>query len=72
MCIILMELNYLQDYELGYVIYVNTNLDTIFKAHFATTVGIMKQPFTSFSTAQITQIIAKSFSKKLVTSNVVC
>ena len=31
MCIILMELNYLQDYKLGYIICVNTNLDTIFK-----------------------------------------
>ena len=31
MCITLMELNYLQDYELGKVICVNTDLDTIFK-----------------------------------------
>ena len=30
MCIILMELNYLQDYELGWLICANTNLDTIF------------------------------------------
>ena len=31
MCIILIELNYLQDYELGQVICVNTNLDAISK-----------------------------------------
>ena len=31
MCLTLMELNYLQDYELGKVICVNTDLDTIFK-----------------------------------------
>ena len=37
--------------------------------HSATAVGILKQLFTSFSTAQITQIKEKLFSKKLVTSN---
>ena len=73
MCIILMELNDLQDYELGWVICVNTNLDTIFKTpytHSATVVSILKQLFTSFSTAQITQIKEKLFLKKLVASNV--
>ena len=33
-------------------------------------VGILKQLFTSFSTAQIAQIKGKSFSIKLITSNV--
>ena len=37
--------------------------------HSATAVGILKQLFTSFSTAQITQIKEKLFLKKLVTSN---
>ena len=32
MCIILMELNYLQDYELGQVFCVNTDLATVFKS----------------------------------------
>ena len=37
--------------------------------HSATAVGILKQLFTSFSTAQITQTKEKLFLKKLVTSN---
>ena len=54
---------------LGYVICVNINLDTIFKTpytHSATAVGILKQLFTSFSTAQITQIKEKLFLKKRI------
>ena len=45
---------------------MNTNLDTIFKTlytHSATAVGILKQLFTSFSTAQITQIKETLFEK---------
>ena len=64
MCIILMELNYLQDHELGLVICVN-KLDTLFKTsqtHFVTAVRRLKQPFTSFYPAQITQFKEKLFS----------
>ena len=53
---LLLLLNYLQHYELGLVICVNTNLDTILKTpwtHSATAVGVLKQLFTSFSTAQM-------------------
>ena len=41
-------------------------------AHFATAVDILKQLFTSFFTAQISQIKEKLFSMKLVKSNVLC
>ena len=45
---------------------MNTNLETIFKTpwtHSATVVGILKQLFISFSTAQITQIKEKLSEK---------
>ena len=70
MCIILMEVNYLQDYDLDFC--VSANLETIFRipqTHFGTAVGILKELFTSFSTAQFTQTKEKLFSIKLVTLN---
>ena len=51
-----MELNCVQDYDLGQAICVNTNIDIIFKTvktHFATAADILKQKLISFSTAQI-------------------
>ena len=66
-CIILMELNYLQDYELGQVICVNTNLGIIFKTpktHFRNC-GRHIEISTSFSTAQITQIKKKTLFDKI-------
>ena len=41
-----------------------------FLTHSETEVDILKQVFTSFSSAQITEIKEKLFSAKLVTSNI--
>ena len=65
MCIILMEFNYLQDYELGLQVICVNNLDTLFKTpqtHFVTAVRRLKQLFTSFYTAQIAQFKEELFS----------
>ena len=61
---ILVELNYLQEYQLGQVNCVNTNLDTILKTpqtHSATAVGILKQLSTFFPLLKLLKSKKNSF-----------